>query len=151
MDAFFIISKKTNEILLQKIYTSSSNPKKIIEKLLINLNSSESEKVSHLLKIDDSIVLFLPANSQGKDADEDLVYVIVSSNDDIYIPSYHRILQEINQSLTLAFKATPTTSLIRENIILILLMIDHYLIGGVPMINDEFVLSSLVTPYESLE
>jgi hypothetical protein len=151
METFFIISLKSKEILLTKEFIESNN-KEIIQKFILNISdilSNNIEKYSPLYKIGNKLIIFLPIKHEeiNEKNDYDLIYVIIISDEEIYVPSYYSILNTIHNTLKYAFNEHPNKTLIRENIILILLMIDHFLTKGIPNFNDTFVLSTLTSPY----
>ena len=151
METFFIISLKSKEILLTKEFIESNN-KEIIQKFILNISdilSNNIEKYSPLYKIGNKLIIFLPIKHEeiNEKNDYDLIYVIIISDEEIYVPSYYSILNTIHNTLKHAFNEHPNKTLIRENIILILLMIDHFLTKGIPNFNDTFVLSTLTSPY----
>ena len=151
MATFFIISLKSKEILLTKEFIESNN-KEIIQKFILNISdilSNNIEKYSPLYKIGNKLIIFLPIKHEeiNEKNDYDLIYVIIISDEEIYVPSYYSILNTIHNTLKYAFNEHPNKTLIRENIILILLMIDHFLTKGIPNFNDTFVLSTLTSPY----
>ena len=151
METFFIISLKSKEILLTKEFIESNN-KEIIQKFILNITdilSNNIENYSPLYKIGNKLIIFLPIKHEefSEKNDYDLIYVIIISDEEIYVPSYYSILNLIHNTLKYAFNEYPNKTLIRENIILILLMIDHFLTKGIPNFNDTFVLSTLTSPY----
>ena len=151
METFFIISLKSKEILLTKEFIESNN-KEIIQKFILNISdilSNNIEKYSPLYKIGNKLIIFLPIKHEeiNEKNDYDLIYVIIISDEEIYVPSYYSLLNTIHNTLKYAFNEHPNKTLIRENIILILLMIDHFLTKGIPNFNDTFVLSTLTSPY----
>ena len=151
METFFIISLKSKEILLTKEFIESNN-KEIIQKFILNISdilSNNIEKYSPLYKIGNKLIIFLPIKHEeiNEKNDYDLIYVIIISDEELYVPSYYSLLNTIHNTLKYAFNEHPNKTLIRENIILILLMIDHFLTKGIPNFNDTFVLSTLTSPY----
>ena len=135
MESFFIISLKSKEILLTKEFVSSNN-KEVIQKFILNISdillNNKIEKYSPLYKIDNKLIIFLPIKEIKERNNYDLIYVLITSENEIYVPSYYFILNTIHNILQFAFNEYPNKTLIRENIILILLMIDHFLTKGIP-------------------
>ena len=152
METFFIISLKSKEILLTKEFIESNN-KEIIQKFILNITdillNNNTENYSPLYKISNKLIIYLPIKQEeiNEKNDYDLIYVIITSDEEIFVPSYYSILNTIHNTLKYAFNEYPNKTLIRENIILILLMIDHYLTKGIPNFNDTYVLSTLTSPY----
>ena len=152
METFFIISLKSKEILLTKEFIESNN-KEIIQKFILNITdillNNNIENYSPLYKISNKLIIYLPIKQEeiNEKNDYDLIYVIITSDEEIFVPSYYSILNTIHNTLKYAFNEYPNKTLIRENIILILLMIDHYLTKGIPNFNDTYVLSTLTSPY----
>lgn len=64
------------------------------------------------------------------------------------INSLYNTLEKIEEILLKAFDGKITLDNIRDNFIQILLMIDQYLLNGVPILEDENVLTGLISPYE---
>ena len=152
METFFIISLKSKEILLTKEFIESNN-KEIIQKFILNITdillNNNTENYSPIYKISNKLIIYLPIKQEeiNEKNDYDLIYVIITSDEEIFVPSYYSILNTIHNTLKYAFNEYPNKTLIRENIILILLMIDHYLTKGIPNFNDTYVLSTLTSPY----
>ena len=144
MDAIYIINTKNREILLFKEYTSSTSPRLTLQSFLITLDTYLTSSPSPYLQINNTTIIPFQIKTQSTD----ILYVILTSTNDIYIPSYNTILSNLNHTLTTAFKTSPTPTLIRDNIILILLMIDHYIPNGIPLLSDQNVLTTLVSPYK---
>ena len=143
---------KSKEILLTKEFIESNN-KEIIQKFILNITdillNNNTENYSPLYKISNKLIIYLPIKQEeiNEKNDYDLIYVIITSDEEIFVPSYYSILNTIHNTLKYAFNEYPNKTLIRENIILILLMIDHYLTKGIPNFNDTYVLSTLTSPY----
>ena len=150
MESFFIISLKSKEILLTKEFVSSNN-KEVIQKFILNISdillNNKIEKYSPLYKIDNKLIIFLPIKEIKERNNYDLIYVLITSENEIYVPSYYFILNTIHNILQFAFNEYPNKTLIRENIILILLMIDHFLTKGIPNFSENYILSTLTSPY----
>ena len=145
MEAIVIINPKTKEVLLTKQLTSTSSSSSIRKKIntftqsLSTILSSSSP--SPFLSIGDSTIVYLLSPNKS------LIYIIITSSPSIYIPSYLSLLNTINTVLISAAKTEPSPQFINDNIVLILLMIDHFISASSSLINNSSVLSSLVTPY----
>ena len=144
MDAIYIINTKNREILLFKEYTSSTSPRLTLQSFLITLDTHLARSPSPYLQINSTTIIPFQIKAQTTD----ILYVILTSATDMYIPSYNSILSNLNHTLTTAFKTSPTPTLIRDNTILILLMLDHYIPNGIPLLSDQNVLTTLVSPYK---
>ena len=144
MESFYIVSFQSKEILLSKEYTNNNNIE-IIQEFLLN-----SEKILNLNSYSNFILLNnnLFFIFQIIDENLDIIFIIITNEDSIYIPSYLTILDNIINSLKYAFEASIDKNLIRDNIILILLMLQHYLNYGVPIYSDSYINSSLINPYK---
>ena len=144
MESFYIVSFQSKEILLSKEYTNNNNIE-IIQEFLLN-----SEKILNLNSYSNFILLNnnLFFIFQIIDENLDIIFIIITNEDSIYIPSYLTILDNIINSLKNAFEASIDKNLIRDNIILILLMLQHYLNYGVPIYTDSYINSSLINPYK---
>ena len=144
MESFYIVSFQSKEILLSKEYTNNNNIE-IIQEFLLN-----SEKILNLNSYSNFILLNnnLFFIFQIIDENMDIIFIIITNEDSIYIPSYLTILDNIINSLKYAFEASIDKNLIRDNIILILLMLQHYLNYGVPIYSDSYINSSLINPYK---
>ena len=144
MESFYIVSFQSKEILLSKEYTNNNNIE-IIQEFLLN-----SEKILNLNSYSNFILLNnnLFFIFQIIDENMDIIFIIITNEDSIYIPSYLTILDNIINSLKNAFEASIDKNLIRDNIILILLMLQHYLNYGVPIYSDSYINSSLINPYK---
>ena len=142
--SFYIVSFQSKEILLSKEYTNNNNIE-IIQEFLLN-----SEKILNLNSYSNFILLNnnLFFIFQIIDENMDIIFIIITNEDSIYIPSYLTILDNIINSLKYAFEASIDKNLIRDNIILILLMLQHYLNYGVPIYSDSYINSSLINPYK---
>ena len=144
MESFYIVSFQSKEILLSKEYTNNNNIE-IVQEFLLN-----SEKILNLNSYSNFILLNnnLFFIFQIIDENMDIIFIIITNEDSIYIPSYLTILDNIINSLKYAFEASIDKNLIRDNIILILLMLQHYLNYGVPIYSDSYINSSLINPYK---
>ena len=144
MESFYIVSFQSKEILLSKEYTNNNNIE-IIQEFLLN-----SEKILNLNSYSNFILLNnnLFFIFQIIDENLDIIFIIITNEDSIYIPSYLTILDNIINSLKYAFEASIDKNLIIYNIILILLMLQHYLNYGVPIYSDSYINSSLINPYK---
>ena len=144
MESFYIVSFQSKEILLSKEYTNNNNIE-IVQEFLLN-----SEKILNLNSYSNFILLNnnLFFIFQIIDENMDIIFIIITNEDSIYIPSYLTILDNIINSLEYAFEASIDKNLIRDNIILILLMLQHYLNYGVPIYSDSYINSSLINPYK---
>ena len=144
MESFYIVSFQSKEILLSKEYTNNNNIE-IVQEFLLN-----SEKILNLNSYSNFILLNnnLFFIFQIIDENMDIIFIIITNEDSIYIPSYLTILDNIINSLKNAFEASIDKNLIRDNIILILLMLQHYLNYGVPIYSDSYINSSLINPYK---
>ena len=144
MESFYIVSFQSKEILLSKEYTNNNNIE-IVQEFLLN-----SEKILNLNSYSNFILLNnnLFFIFQIIDENLDIIFIIITNEDSIYIPSYLTILDNIINSLKNAFEASIDKNLIRDNIILILLMLQHYLNYGVPIYSDSYINSSLINPYK---
>ena len=144
MESFYIVSFQSKEILLSKEYTNNNNIE-IVQEFLLN-----SEKILNLNSYSNFILLNnnLFFIFQIIDENLDIIFIIITNEDSIYIPSYLTILDNIINSLEYAFEASIDKNLIRDNIILILLMLQHYLNYGVPIYSDSYINSSLINPYK---
>lgn len=60
----------------------------------------------------------------------------------------YKVLDKIEEILFKAFDGKITLDGIRENFVQILLMLDQYLLNGVPIFEEENVLAGLISPYE---
>ena len=144
MESFYIVIFQSKEILLSKEYTNNNNIE-IIQEFLLN-----SEKILNVNSYSNFILLNnnLFFIFQIIDENMDIIFIIITNEDSIYIPSYLTILDNIINSLEYAFEASIDKNLIRDNIILILLMLQHYLNYGVPIYSDSYINSSLINPYK---
>ena len=144
MESFYIVSFQSKEILLSKEYSNNNNIE-IVQEFLLN-----SEKILNLNSYSNFILLNnnLFFIFQIIDENMDIIFIIITNEDSIYIPSYLTILDNIINSLKNAFEASIDKNLIRDNIILILLMLQHYLNYGVPIYTDSYINSSLINPYK---
>ena len=147
MESFYIVSYQSKEILLSKEYTNNNNIEIVQEFLLNSEKIFNSNSYSNFILLNNNNLFFI---FQVVDNNEnlDIIFIIISSEDSIYIPSYLTILDNIINSLKNAFEAPIDKNLIRDNIILILLMLQHYLNYGVPIYSDSYINSSLINPYK---
>jgi len=100
----------------------------------------KNQKSSYFI-LDNTFFLFLEEPKSG------IIYLSLISEDNL-ITSAYQILENINKALLQAFDNTISIELVRDNLIDITLMVDQYLLCGVPVLNDVNVLSSLITPYK---
>ena len=147
MESFYIVSFQSKEILLSKEYSNNNNIE-IVQEFLLN-----SEKILNLNSYSNFILLnnnnlFFIYQVVDNNENLDIIFIIITSEDSIYIPSYLTILDNIINSLKNAFEASIDKNLIRDNIILILLMLQHYLNYGVPIYSDSYINTSLINPYK---
>lgn len=140
MDAFYIINSKNNEILLSKEFKSNESSLKL-QIFLMEFNKIISNEKSPFICISDSLFIYL------KDSlNLGIIYLAIISEDNL-ITSVSKILETINSTLMQAFDSNLSVELIRDNIIEIMLMIDQFLISGVPVFNEVNALSGLISPY----
>lgn len=140
MDSFFIINAKTKEVLLFKEFNSKNNKSKV-QSFLIELDHIiNTPAPSPYVLIDDTFFIYYTTESN------DILYLCLVTQDEI-IPSLYKILETIDQSLKLAFKNEVKADLIKDNAILILLMIDQFILCGIPLFVDSNILEELVKPY----
>ncbi len=137
MDAFYIINTKNCDILISKEFKENENNLKLGLLLLEMNNLLKSEKSPYLM-IKNSSFIFLQ--------EEQIIYVCLTS-EDVMINSLYTIMQTINKSLLQAFDYTLSPDLIRDNFVEITLMIDQYLLNGIPITSEINALSALVSPY----
>jgi hypothetical protein len=140
MDALYIIFRKNQEILLKKEFKDNENNLKL-QLFLMEINDIIINQKSPFLLLDKTFFIFFEEPNSG------IIYLSLVSEDNILI-SIYKILENINQSLLQAFDNNLSAEILRENIIDIMLMIDQYLISGVPVLNDVNVMSSLIAPYK---
>ncbi len=57
-------------------------------------------------------------------------------------------MDNIEEILLRAFDGNITLDIIRDNFVQILLMLDQFLLNGVPVFEEENVLAGLISPYE---
>ena len=139
MDALYIIFRKNQEILLKKEFKDNENNLKL-QLFLMEINDIIINQKSPFLMLDKTFFIFFEEPNSG------IIYLSLVSEDNMLI-SIYKILENIHQSLLQAFDNNVSAEIIRENIIDITLMVDQYLICGVPVLNDVNVLSSLIAPY----
>jgi hypothetical protein len=140
MDALYIIFRKNQEILLKKEFKENENNLKL-QLFMMEINEILMNQKSPYLLLDKTFFIFLEEPNSG------IIYLSLVSEDNLII-SVYKILENINQSLLQAFDNNLSVELIRDNIIDIMLMIDQYLICGVPVFNDVNILNSLIMPYK---
>jgi hypothetical protein len=140
MDALYILFTKNQEILYKKEYKEYDNNLKL-QLFLMEINEILKNQKSPYLLLDNTFFLFMEEPKSG------IIYLSLVSEDTL-ITSAYRILENINKALLQAFDNTISIELVRDNMIDISLMIDQYLLCGVPVLNDVNVLSSLITPYK---
>jgi hypothetical protein len=143
MDAIYIISTKTQDIIVSKEFkngdTSNENNLKLqIFLMEINKILGNNSKSPYLL-INNTFFLFLEY--------ADIIYLALVSENNL-INSIYKILQNIHDTLMQVFDNNITLELIRDNMVEIMLMIDQYLLNGVPIFNEVNVLSGLISPYK---
>ena len=140
MDALYIIFTKNQEILYKKEFKENDNNLKL-QLFLMEINEILKNQKSPYLLLDNTFFLFLEEPKSG------IIYLSLVSEDTL-ITSAYQILENINKALLQAFDNNISIELVRDNMIDISLMIDQYLLCGVPVLNDVNVLSSLITPYK---
>ena len=64
------------------------------------------------------------------------------------VSSLYKTLDKIEEIILKAFDGKITLENIRDNFVQIILMLDQFLLNGVPIFEEETVLSGLITPYE---
>ena len=64
------------------------------------------------------------------------------------VSSLYKTLDKIEEIILKAFDGKITLDNIRDNFVQIILMLDQFLLNGVPIFEEETVLSGLITPYE---
>lgn len=136
MDAIFIINLKLKEVILFKEFKENDNQSKVQAFLMNNLPKHEK---SPFVLVDNTLVINLQFG-------ECLMYLCLLSEESL-IQSVCRILSNIHHAIERAFEAEVTVELIKDNLIQILLMIDQYLLNGVPVFDEMNVLTGLVKPY----
>ena len=145
MEAIVIINPKSKEILLTKQLVSTSLSTIIRKKINTFIQSIStilsSSSPSPFLSIADSTIVYLLSPNKS------LIYIAITSSPSTYIPSILSFLNTISTVLTSVSTTEPTPQFISDNIVLILLMIDHFISASLPIINNKSVLSSLITPY----
>lgn len=146
MDAFAIVNYKTKEILLTKEFSPITNAKKKFQIFIMNIDTIINKSTpSPFLSFSTANFVYYPVKQNGEII---LLYIAISDKcGDIFIASLYNMLSKIHDTLTLAFNEPPNAQLIRDNIVLILLMIEHMISANVPVINENVVLSSMVRPY----
>ena len=137
MDALYILNFKSNEVLLSKEFRENENHLKLQIFIIESDNIFKSEK-SPFIRINDTIFIYFKENS--------ILYLSLISEDNL-IDSIYSILETINKTLQQAFDFNLTVDSVRDNFVEISLMIDQYLLNGVPVINEVNALSGLVSPY----
>jgi hypothetical protein len=148
MDALYILNSKTNDVLLSKEFRENENHLKL-QKFLIEFKSINplSEK-SPYIKIDETIFIYLEesADQYTNSIDSPILYLVLLSEDNL-INSIYTTLSTIRESLFQALDGNITVELIRDNFVEISLMIDTFLLGGIPTISETNVLASSVSAY----
>jgi hypothetical protein len=138
MDAFYIVNSKNSDILISKEYKENQNSLKL-GLFLIELETLLQREESPYLMIKNSVFIYL---KEGP-----IIYLCMTS-EDVLISSFYNILQNVNKILLQALDNNLSADLIRDNFVEITLMIDQYLLSGVPIICDSNALSALVSPYK---
>lgn len=146
MDAFAIVNYKTKEILLTKEFSPITDAKKKFQIFIMNIDTILNQSApSPFLSVSTTNFVYYPVKQNGEII---LLYIAISDKcGDIFIASLYNILSKINDTLKLAFNEPPNAQLVRDNIVLILLMIEHMISANTPVINEIAVLSSMVRPY----
>jgi hypothetical protein len=148
MDALYILNSKTNDVLLSKEFRENENHLKL-QKFLIEFKSINplSEK-SPYIKIDETIFIYLEESGDQytNSLDSPILYLVLLSEDNL-INSIYTTLSTIRESLFQALDGNITVELIRDNFVEISLMIDTFLLGGIPTISETNVLASSVSAY----
>lgn len=62
--------------------------------------------------------------------------------------SLYKTLDKIEEIILKAFDGKITVDFIRDNFVQIILMLDQFLLNGVPLFEEETVLSGLINPYD---
>lgn len=137
MEAFYILNSTTSEILISKIFESIS--KDILTQfrnLVINRK---------LNPIEGFVVCIMEYNLFYKEIDG-LFYVIAFKNNchNLLLTSCLRIIDNIHTAIKNSFDIN--TENILNNRVDILLMIDSYIIKGIPVYEDNSILYSLIYP-----
>lgn len=155
MDAFYIVSLKNKELLLSKEFAEEENTKiknkEILQSFLYNEEKVFSQKVeqnSSFLRINGKLLIYQGLYDESSHSqDIDLLYLILTNEESCYIPTFLKFISTFNSALTLSFGKCPDKSLIHDNIILVLLMLDHFCFKGIPTFSDPYILASMTNPY----
>jgi hypothetical protein len=138
MDAFFIVNSKNSDILISKEFKENQNSLKL-GLFIMELDSIIKCEQSPYLMIKNTVFIYL---KEGP-----IIYLGLTS-EDVLISSIYNILENINTILLQAFDNNLSADLLRDNFVEITLMIDQYLLSGVPVLSDSNALSALVSPYK---
>jgi hypothetical protein len=140
MKAFLIINSKNSNVILSKYYKQEALKTVEILKNSIEYNNLNLNK-GPILNISDNVVIISEFNT--------LYYTSIYSNLDCSLTEALFIQETIFKALKInTHPVLPNSEYIKENLINILLMIDFYLLDGVPVIEDHAVLASLIQSYD---
>jgi len=64
------------------------------------------------------------------------------------VSSLYKTLDKIEEIILKAFDGKINVDYIRDNFVQIILMLDQFLLNGVPLFEEETVLSGLINPYD---
>lgn len=140
MKAFLIINSKNSSVILSKYYKQEAIKTVELLKNAIEYNKLELDK-GPILNINDNTVIISEFNT--------LYYTSIYSNLDCSLTEALFIQETIFKALKInTHPVLPNAEYIKENLINILLMIDFYLLDGIPIIEDHAILASLIQSYD---
>src|SRR5690606_21859258 len=117
-----ILNSKTKDILLFKDFRENENHLKI-QIFIMELNKILAEEKSPYIRINDTIFIYLQENG--------IIFLSLISEDNL-TNSIYTILLNIHKTLVAALGYDYNSDLFRDNFVEIALMIDQYLVNGVP-------------------